>query len=63
MISIVPEKPHWGGAIKYVCMHACMYVCITALRLAWIQRLFHHKERTKNCPRLLSRNKWSSELS
>ena len=32
MISIVPEKPHWGGAIKYVCMHACMYVCMYVLQ-------------------------------
>ena len=21
LIIIVPEKPHWGGSIKYVCMY------------------------------------------
>ena len=26
IIIIVPEKPLWGGSIKYVCMY--VYVCI-----------------------------------
>ena len=26
IIIIVPEKPLWGGSIKYVCMYVCMYV-------------------------------------
>ena len=26
IIIIVPEKPHWGGSIKYVCIkYVCMY--------------------------------------
>ena len=35
-IIIVPEKPIWGGSIKYVCMYVCMY-----------DQLYHYL--TKNC--------------
>ena len=27
IIIIVPEKPLWGGSIKYVCMYHIHYIC------------------------------------
>ena len=39
-IIIVPEKPIWGGSIKYV----CMYVCMTSYTTILLKTVFFQSE-------------------